>query len=157
MNTFFVFKLYLHIRRWITKGLRPITQVLNVQLSNMVLIKAFTCSVYNQCFLRVYSVRYNVKLFLNASTSSIFNNLDGNYFSPWWSEERSCIYKCYLMFVHFWISVDDIVWLSCFVIVYIIWDMIFIVIRLCKALWNKHSLMSNDGKFKYVSTLVSRG
>jgi hypothetical protein len=39
-----------------------------------------------------------------------------NYSSPWWSEERSCIYKCNSMFVHFWISVDDFSWLSCFVV-----------------------------------------
>ena len=70
------------------------------------------CSL-KSVFLACYSVKYDVRLFWNVSTSSIFN-----YSSPWWSEERNCIYRWYLMFVHFCISVDDIAWFSCFVVVY---------------------------------------
>jgi len=90
-------------------------------LSNMVLIKnIFTLQFkISVSWVMGYSVQYDVRLFLNVSTSLTFNNFYGkpricivyytnpwvNYSNLWWSEERSCICKCYLMFVHFWISI----------------------------------------------------
>ena len=45
----------------------------------MVLIKTYMCSL-KSVFLALYSVKYDVRLFLNASTSSMFNNFDGKQF-----------------------------------------------------------------------------
>jgi hypothetical protein len=111
-------------------------------------------------FLTRYSVKYDVRLFLNASTSSIFNNVDGRLFqSLMVLEERSCIDKCFYMSVHFWISVGDIAWLSCFVVLYNLGCLSLQVWR-WKALWNKHSLfifrlISKIGNFKSFSMVVT--
>ena len=116
------------------------------------------CSL-KTAFLARYSVIYDVRLFLNASTSSIFSNFDGKLFqSLMVLEERSCIYKCFCMFVYFWISVGDIAWLSCFVVLYNLRCLSLQVWR-WKALWNKHSLLifrliSKVGNFKSFSMLV---
>ena len=61
------------------------------------------------------------------------------------------------MFVHFWISVGDIAWLSCFVVLYNLGCLSLTDDG--KTLWNKHSLLifrliSNVGNFKYFSMLV---
>ena len=62
------------------------------------------------------------------------------------------------MSVHFWISVGDIAWLSCFVVLYNLGCLSLQVWR-WKALWNKHSLLifrliSKVGNFKSFSMLV---
>ena len=111
-------------------------------------------------FLARYFVIYDVMLFLNASTSSIFKNFDGKLFqSLMVLEERSCIDKCFCMSVHFWISVGDIAWLSCFVVLYNLGCLSLQVWR-WKALWNKHSLLTfrlifKVGNFKSFSMLVT--
>ena len=62
----------LHLHCWIAKGLRPITQVFHVLLPNIwcSLKHIYMCSL-RTAFLARYSVKYDVRLFLNVSTSSM--------------------------------------------------------------------------------------
>ena len=65
-------------------------------------------------FLACYSVKYDVRLVLNASTSSIFNKFDGKLFQSLVVLGKKLYLEVFLqswMSVHFWISVGDTAWL----------------------------------------------
>ena len=111
-------------------------------------------------FLPCYSVKYDVMWgFSWMSSHHLYSTtLRANYSSPWWSEERSCIYKCYWMFVHFWIPVGDIAWLSCIVVVY---NLVYLSLpddeKVCEAsiAFLFFRLISNDDNSKSLSMLVT--
>ena len=81
------------------------------------------CSL-KRVFLESYSVKYDVRLFLNASTSSIFNNFDGKLFQSLMvrGKKLGVFYKCYsgcLYISEFpWVILPGCPVLLC----YIIWD-----------------------------------